>query len=147
MTPEPTVRPPRPGDWTAGAAKWAAVLVLGSASVLGLAWTALARAPRPIPVAPGPIQSGSSRPTSEPAPRAEAAPHRPSPSSIARSININTATLAELELLPGIGPSLAQRIIDDRTAKGPFKTIDELDRVKGIGPTAIRKLRSMATVE
>jgi competence protein ComEA len=62
-------------------------------------------------------------------------------------ININTATAAELELLPGIGPALAARIVEDREKKGPFKSVDDLDRVRGIGPETIRKLRGAATAE
>lgn len=48
-------------------------------------------------------------------------------------VNINTATVQDLQKLPRVGPSLAQRIIDFRTANGPFKSPNELTRVKGIG--------------
>lgn len=64
-----------------------------------------------------------------------------------RKININTASAAELDLLPGIGPSLAQRIIDYREAHGPFTSIDGLDRVKGIGPKLMAKVRSRVTLD
>lgn len=61
-------------------------------------------------------------------------------------VNINTASVAQLDTLPGIGPAYAQRIIDYRTAHGNFKTINELDNVKGIGKATIDKLREMVTL-
>jgi competence protein ComEA len=56
-------------------------------------------------------------------------------------IPINTASAAELELLPGIGPSLAKAIIEYRTAHGPFMALDELVEVPGIGPAKLEGLR------
>lgn len=61
-------------------------------------------------------------------------------------VNINTASVAQLDTLPGIGPAYAQRIIDYRIAHGAFKTIDELDNVKGIGKATIDKFRDMITL-
>ncbi|MCA9289346.1 MAG: ComEA family DNA-binding protein [Phycisphaerales bacterium] len=63
---------------------------------------------------------------------------------IAQTIDINTATAAELELLPGIGPSRARAIVEDRRANGVFGSVDELDRVRGIGPATIEGLRAFA---
>src|SRR5258705_11570861 len=68
-------------------------------------------------------------------------PSVPPAPAVSRTINVNSATAAELELLPGIGPALAKRIIDDRAAHGPFKSVGELDRVQGIGPQTIEHLR------
>lgn len=61
-------------------------------------------------------------------------------------VNINTASAAELESLPGIGPSLAQRIIDYREQNGPFATIEDLDNVSGIGPGILERFRDQVTV-
>ena len=61
-------------------------------------------------------------------------------------LNINTATLAELEALPAIGPTIAQRIIDDRTANGPYKQIEDLARVRGISSRTVDQLRDRITV-
>jgi competence protein ComEA len=61
-------------------------------------------------------------------------------------ININTATQAELESLPRIGPAIAQRIIEYRTANGPFQTIEEIMNVKGIGPATFAQIKDLITV-
>ena len=53
-------------------------------------------------------------------------------------IDINQATLDDLVALPGIGPALAQRIIDYRSEYGPFESIEELERVNGIGPQTVK---------
>lgn len=59
-------------------------------------------------------------------------------------IHPNTATKAQLEALPGVGPALAQRILDAR-AVSPLLTLADLDRVKGIGPAKLEKLRPHLT--
>ena len=61
-------------------------------------------------------------------------------------VNINTASKKELDALPGIGEVLAQQIIDYRSANGPFSTVDELTKVKGIGEKTLEKLKPYATV-
>jgi competence protein ComEA len=60
-------------------------------------------------------------------------------------ININQATAAELQLLSGVGPAKADKIMEYRQ-KHPFRTVEELGRVKGIGPRTVRKLRAHLTV-
>lgn len=60
-------------------------------------------------------------------------------------VDINRATLEELQKLPGIGPKMAQRIVDERTKK-PFQTVNDLRRVSGIGPKTLDKLRPFVRV-
>ena len=65
--------------------------------------------------------------------RAMVVPH-PSP------IDLNSASLAEIELLPEIGPALAARIIESRDKDGPFRSAKDLDRVRGIGKGTIDRV-------
>lgn len=65
----------------------------------------------------------------------------------ARQVDINTANAAELERLPGVGPTLAQRIVAYRSAHGMFQSPDDLQQVQGIGPKTYETLREYATVE
>jgi competence protein ComEA len=67
-------------------------------------------------------------------------------SKLTEPINVNRADQTELQKLPGIGPKLSQRILDER-ARGRFKSIDDLRRVSGIGPKTLEKLRPHVTTE
>lgn len=73
------------------------------------------------------------------------------PSSVQRSsdfrVNINTADAAALETLPGIGPKLAQRILDYRAAHGPFARIQDIMEVSGIGQATFEELDDQITTE
>ena len=62
------------------------------------------------------------------------------------TVGLNTATAAQLEALPRIGPALAARIVAYRTAHGPFRTVDELGEVGGIGPKTLEGLRDLVTL-
>ncbi|WP_371926504.1 ComEA family DNA-binding protein [Chromobacterium sp. IIBBL 290-4] len=57
------------------------------------------------------------------------------------AVNLNTATQQQLEALKGIGPAKAKAIVDYRTKNGPFKTVDDLKKVSGIGDKTLEKLR------
>lgn len=61
-------------------------------------------------------------------------------------VNINTASIDELDTLPGVGPSTAQAIVDDRTQNGPFTSTEDLMRVSGIGEKKFEKLSSLICV-
>lgn len=83
------------------------------------------------------------------APEEPAAPEETEtePDGMASRVNLNTADAAALESLPGIGPALAQRIIDYRMANGPFQTTAEIQDVRGIGAGIYEKIKDSITVE
>jgi len=63
-----------------------------------------------------------------------------------QTVDVNTASESELERLPGVGPSLARRIIEYREANGPFATPDDLQNVSGIGPSKFAKMEAFVRV-
>ena len=101
--------------------------------------------PAPEPVAtrtpvtePAPEPVATRSPVTEPVARQPAASLR---------INLNAASEAELDLLPGIGPALAKRIIDERARGGRFTSLRDLQRVRGIGPRTAEKLEGLVVFE
>jgi competence ComEA-like helix-hairpin-helix protein len=62
-------------------------------------------------------------------------------------INLNSASAAELQQVPGIGPSTAEKILQMRNSYGAFKSVDDLLAIKGIGPKRLEKMRKYLTVE
>ena len=61
-------------------------------------------------------------------------------------LSINSAGIAELDSLPGVGPAIAEDIVTYRETNGPFASIDELAEVPGIGPSKLEKLRPLVTL-
>jgi competence protein ComEA len=78
---------------------------------------------------------------SDSSPAASPSPNAP------RLISLNTATQAELESLPEVGPSTAAAIIAYREAEGPFQTLEELMEVEGIGPATFEAVKPFITLE
>ena len=81
-----------------------------------------------------------------PAPAAKAARASKPAAAPASPINLNTATQAQLESLPGVGAKAAQRILDYRKQNGPFKKIEELMNVRGVGEKNFLKLKDQVSV-
>ncbi len=125
-----------------------AVLDGDQINILALPPTAtLTPTPRPTDTPAPTITVGPGTSTPTPAFTTTLAPVPTSASVVTGGlININTATLAELETLPRIGPAIAQRIIDYRTANGPFTSIEQIMNVKGIGPATFAQLKDLITV-
>jgi competence protein ComEA len=66
---------------------------------------------------------------------------RAAPQSVAFELDINAADWPELSVLPNIGETLAKRIVESRQADGPFADVDDLQRVRGIGPKTLEQIR------
>lgn len=66
--------------------------------------------------------------------------------ALAAPVDVNTATVQELQELPGVGPTRAQAIVDHRAAHGPFDDLDDLDDVPGIGPATLANLGPLVTL-
>jgi competence protein ComEA len=75
-----------------------------------------------------------------------AAAASPGAGGAAQPVNLNTATLEQLETLDGVGPAIAQKILAFRQQHGGFRTIDELDQISGIGPKKMAALRAQVRV-
>ncbi len=72
---------------------------------------------------------------------------RATPLDATFQISVNRADWPELTMLPGIGETLARRIVADRQEHGPYQSVDQLERVKGIGPKTVRRIRSWVLIE
>jgi competence protein ComEA len=76
---------------------------------------------------------------------ATGAPAAASASGPPAKVSLASATLEQLDELPGVGPVTAQKILDYRQAHGPFGSVDDLDAVPGIGPARVEQLRDLVT--
>ncbi|MFW6348506.1 MAG: ComEA family DNA-binding protein [Cyclonatronaceae bacterium] len=96
----------------------------------------------PVAAPPGPEHGAEVEATTRTAPAADMqeAPEE------TEKININTATSAELEGLPGIGPAIAGRIIEHRNAHGPFQRIEDIKNVRGIAEGRFSNIKDLITV-
>lgn len=140
-------------------ARWVAALLISGAGLVGVGYSLATRptpAPQPVVFVPKQIEpragtpgGGASSPiraTDADEPIAEAAVVEPEYPPVPKleaglTIDINTASAAQLQLLPGIGPSRAAAIVEDRVSKGPFRTVEDLARVSGIGPVTVEGVR------
>ena len=84
------------------------------------------------------------------APATVSAQQPPTPQAPAKAaaaaVNLNTATASQLDALPGVGPALAERILEYRQKNGGFKKVEELMNIKGIGEKSFLKLKPLVTV-
>ncbi|OBH38333.1 hypothetical protein A5692_00665 [Mycobacterium sp. E342] len=94
------------------------------------------------PAALGSSVAGGSTPTSKP-PRQGAGPARPKAGEV---LDLNTASVEDLDALPGVGPVTAAAIVAWRQANGKFTSVDQLAEVDGIGPARLEKLRALVRV-
>ena len=70
----------------------------------------------------------------------------PAAAAGAQSVNVNTATVEQLQLLPNVGPAVAQRIVEHREKNGQFKAAEDLMLVRGIGEKSFEKLRPYVAI-
>lgn len=94
----------------------------------------------------GDLKTAASAPASEAATSPSPTANSSNSSQPTGKININTATVSQLDSLPGIGPVYAQRIVDYRTASGPFTSLEQIQNVKGIGPKTFEKFKDLITI-
>lgn len=119
---------------------------LGMAAVLQDADQILIPARRPTPQAVTTARPSSDSPQATSATLLSEIPADPLPAATPGPVNVNTATAAELEALPDIGPTIAGRIVEYRTQHGPFQSLEELEVIEGISGRMVEDLRPLITL-
>ncbi len=125
-------------------------LVLLALFALGTLWDLAHRRPRP---APSPVVAGDSSGIAQAGDVARetlagsASPAGPGVPGAFRALDLNHASAEDLDRLPGIGPVLARRIVEQREREGAFRAVEDLRAVRGIGPKLYARLRPLVVVE
>jgi len=140
-------------------ARWVAALLVSGVGLVGVGYSLATRptpAPQPVVFVPQQVEPRAgapelASPTPSPSsrePQPDTGPAAAEPELTAApkleagmTLDINTATAEQLQLLPGIGPSRAAAIIEDRVSRGRFRTVEDLARVSGIGPVTVDGVR------
>jgi competence protein ComEA len=112
----------------------AALLAAGGASWLSP--RTAAAGPKTLPAARAPADTPRTSPVDD------EAPVRRGKKAVTGKLNLNTATVDQLMLLPGVGPSKAERVVAWRSKHGPFKRVADLRKVKGFGYKTLKKLEA-----
>ncbi|HUQ03319.1 MAG TPA: helix-hairpin-helix domain-containing protein [Kofleriaceae bacterium] len=126
------------GTWQRGLAVAALALVLVVSGVVWLSPRAAIAGPKALPGAAAP------RPKLD---DDDPAPARGGKKAVSGKLNLNTATVDQLLLLPGVGPSKAERVVAWRGKHGPFKRVQDLRKVKGFGYKTLKKLEANLDVK
>jgi competence protein ComEA len=125
-------------------------LALGVAALLlaaGAAARMLTAGPPPAELSGPPgAEASASKLAKDVAASVEKEARRNTPLAAGEKIDVNTAPVDELVRLPKVGPAVAQRIVDRRTARGPFRTLADLDSVTGVGPAMLQAVAPHVTL-
>ena len=126
------------GTWQRGVAVAALALMLVVSGVVWLSPRAAIAGPKALPGAAAPKPKLGDD---------DSAPARGGKKAVTGKLNLNTATVDQLLLLPGVGPSKAERVVAWRGKHGPFKRVQDLRKVKGFGYKTLKKLEPWLDVK
>ena len=125
--------------WQRGLAVAALSLVMVVSGVVWLSPRAAIAGPKALP--------GAAAPKTPAAGDGDSAPARGGKKAVSGRLNLNTATVDQLMLLPGVGPSKAERVVAWRGKHGPFKRVQDLRKVKGFGYKTLKKLEPFLDIK